>query len=71
MKTYYLVAETQYDGKIKVFVSDNTNWRDVLMEIEAESFIDAVKKISFSAHGINNDSYCGVDANGNAYAGKC
>lgn len=69
MRKYYLVSERKPTGGFRVFVTDNTNGRTVLMELEAESFADASKQVSFSARGMGDEVWCGVAANGTPYHG--
>lgn len=71
MKKYYLVAEK--DGThTTVKVSDSVGvGRVCLMELEAASFADAVKMVSFSAAGCGKTAICGVARNGQPYAEIC
>lgn len=69
MKKYYLVAEPQFDGKFCVFVTDNAKGREVLKEIEAYSYAEAVKQYSFKVWSNGECAFCGVDINGNPYRG--
>lgn len=64
MKTYYLIAES--DGNLtNVRVSDAAGpGRTVLMEIEAESFAQAVRKVTFSAKGQGKTAICGIGPHG-------
>lgn len=71
MKKYYLVAEKRPYGDSThygVFVSDVSKGRIVLMEIEAESYLEAVRQVSFHVHGAGNDAYCGLGPDGKAYS---
>ena len=71
MKKYFLVAEKTHDGSFQVFATDNAgSGRSVLMEIDADSFSDAVKKVRFSARNAGRAAYCGVDVNGRPYHGE-
>ena len=69
MKKYYLVAEKDYNGKFTVFVTDNAKGREVLKEIDADSYNDAVKQYSFKVWCNGKGNFCGVDVNGNPYCG--
>ena len=70
MRKYFLVAEKKYNGNFNVFVTDNSRGCTVLMEIEADSFSEAVKRVSFTAHNMGKGVFCGVDANGNPFHGE-
>lgn len=48
MKTYYLTAEP-YEGRILVRVTDNPNDKQILMEVQDNSFADASKRFVFQA----------------------
>lgn len=64
MKTYYLIAES--DGDLtNVRVSDAAGpGRTILMEIEAESFAQAVRRVTFSAKSMGKTAICGVGPQG-------
>lgn len=66
MKKYYLIAE--YDKTLDhydVRVSDAAGPSGtVLMEIEAESFAQAVRKVTFSAKSMGKTAICGVGPQG-------
>lgn len=70
MRKYYLVAEAKLNGNYNVFVTDNANGRIVLMEIEANSYSEAVKRVSFSALNMGKSVWCGVRADGKPYHGE-
>ena len=72
MKKYYLVAETAHGGAtpgaIDVFVSDAAGTgRTVLMEIEAGSYSEAVKRVGFHATSKGKTAHLGVDVHGDVY----
>ena len=69
MRKYYLVAEEDLNGKYTVFVTDAPQRREVLKEIEANSYADAVKMYGFRVRSNGKGAYCGVDVNGNHYHG--
>ena len=66
MNSYYLIAE--YDRTLDhydVRVSDaGGQGRTVLMVIEAESYAEAVRKVSFSARSMGRTAICGVAPKG-------
>lgn len=67
LKRYYLIAEGT--GPITVRVSDSLGQgHTALLELEAESYSQVVKMISFSARNIGKAAICGVRANGEPYA---
>ena len=69
MRKYYLVCEKSWNGDYTVFVHDNAGpGRTVLMEIEAENYAEAVKRVSFRAHSMGKDACCGVDVYGAPFA---
>ena len=70
MKKYYLVAEKTYDGRFHVFVTDNAKGRIALLEVEANSFLEASKMFSFSVKGIGKTAFCGVTPSGKVYIGE-
>lgn len=70
MRKYYLVAETTVNGNFSVFVTDNCRNREVLKEIEAECYSEAVKRVSFSAINMGKSVFCGVDVHGKPYHGE-
>jgi hypothetical protein len=69
MQKYYLVCEKKYNGQFDVFVTDNARGLEVLKEIEAGSYSDAVKQYAFRVHCNGKSAFCGVDVNGNPYHG--
>ena len=67
MKKYYLIAEGK--DPITVCVSDTLGQgRTSLLELEAESYSQAVKMVCFSARNMGKAAICGVKANGDLYA---
>lgn len=67
MRKYYLIAEGK--DPITVRVSDALGQgRTALLELDAESYSQAVKMISFSARNMGKAAICGVRANGEPYA---
>lgn len=66
MKIYYLIAE--YDKTLdcyEVRVSDAAGpGRTVLLELAAESYAQAVRKVSFSARSMGRTAICGVGQKG-------
>lgn len=48
MRKYYLIADNAAGGSIEIRVDDSAKRGTVLMEIEAESFAYACKKVRFS-----------------------
>lgn len=67
MKRYYLIAEGK--NPITVRVSDSLGQgRTALLELEAESYSQAVKMVSFSARNMGKAAICGVKASGEPYA---
>lgn len=69
MGKYYLVSEKDYNGKFTVFVTDNAKGREILKEIDADRYTDAVKQYSFMARCNGKAAFCGVDVSGNPYSG--
>jgi hypothetical protein len=67
LRKYYLVARKEYNGKFTVFVTDNHKGYEVLKEIDAVSYSEAVKQYSFSVQSNGKSASCGVDVNGNPY----
>ncbi len=64
---YYLIAEGK--NPITIRVSDSLDpGRTVLMELEAESYSQAVKMVSFSVRNMGKAAICGVKPNGEPYA---
>lgn len=71
MRKYYIVAEVA-DGLIHVRVVDAlTAGRACLMEIQANSFAEASKMVTFSACGCGKTAICGVSGSGKPYASIC
>lgn len=67
MKRYYLIAEGK--NPFTVRVSDGlAPGYTKLLELEAESYSQAVKMVSFSARNMGKAAICGVKANGEPYA---
>lgn len=67
MRKYYLIAEGK--DPITVRVSDTLGQGcTALLELEAESYSQAVKMVSFSARNMGKAAICGVKANGEPYA---
>lgn len=66
MKAYYLIAE-QRENLYFVHVTDRADGT-VLMQIPAESYSEAVKKVCFSVRSMGVDAICGVGADGKPYA---
>ena len=67
-RKYYIVSEEAL-GHITVRVSDTVGaGRTELLEIEANSYAEAVRKVSFSATGMGKTAVCGVKQDGEAYA---
>lgn len=48
MRKYYLIADNTAGGSIEIRVDDSDKRGQVLLEIEADSFADACKKVRFS-----------------------
>lgn len=71
MRTYWLVADKEYNGTLKVHVSDvpSRAGRSVLMKLDAKSYDEAVKMVSFSVWTAGRSVWCGVDVNGRPYHG--
>ena len=66
MKTYYLIVEYEKTlDRYEVRVSDAAGpGGTVLLEIEAESYAQAVRKVSFSARSMGKTAVCGVGPEG-------